>query len=220
MKRIKIVIFDLDGTLVDAYRAVSSSLNFALNEMGFPSIDDQTIKRSVGWGDRNLLGQFIPEAFLDRTLALCRRHHKKALARGTKFLPGAKPLIRSLREQGYHLAIASNRPTRFTNIILKNLGIKGHFHYVLCADKVKRGKPHPDILDGILRKLKLKPHHAVYVGDMAIDIQAGKNAGIKTVSVVTGSCTKRELAAYKPYKIITRIIEIKGVLDQLNSAAK
>ncbi len=214
--KIRLVIFDLDGTLVNAYKAVAQSVNFSLKKMGYPSLTDETIKRSVGWGDKNLISRFVTPTDVDGVLAIYRRHHKKSLKTGTKFLPGAKKLLFKLKKNGYRLAIASNRPSFYTKIILKHLNISSLFSCVICADQVKRGKPAGDILKEILKKLLLKPHEALYVGDMTIDVQAGQKAGIKTVAVVTGSSFRKEVVSFKPFKIINSIGAIEGVLQKID----
>lgn len=214
---IKLIIFDLDGTLVDAYKAVSRSLNFALQETGHKPMSDHIIKRSVGWGEKVLVKKFVDPDIAEKTLAVYRRHHRRALKGGTKFLPGAKTVLRQLKEEGYKLAIASNRPSPFTRIILRYLGIHRDFSCVLCADQVRRPKPHGDLLNNILKRLSLRPSQALYVGDMVIDVQAGRNARVKTVAVLTGSSYKREIARAKPHKIINNIKELGALLRELNT---
>ena len=209
---IRLVIFDLDGTLINAYRAVYESINFAMKKMGFPRVSAQTIRRSVGWGDRHLITKFVGEENSENILAIYRRHHRISLKHGTTMLPGALKLLRRLKKNKYRMAVASNRPTKFSLIILRQLGIKKYFDYVLCADKLKKGKPHPAILRTILRKFSLRPQEALYVGDMIIDLQAGRGARIKTVAVVTGSNSKTELARFKPYAIISRVDQVEKLL--------
>src|SRR6185503_1957833 len=147
----KIIIFDLDGTLVNAYRAVYNSINHAMARCGFPRVSAHVVKRSVGWGDRHLIEGFVGKEQAPAVLKIYRRHHKEALKTGLTFLPGAKRVIEQLKGQGYLLAIASNRPTRFTKDILKILKIEDHFDYVLCGDRSRRPKPHPDMLWQILK---------------------------------------------------------------------
>lgn len=213
---IKLVIFDLDGTLVDAYKAVVSSLNYTLDQVGRASIDDDTIKRTVGWGDRHLVGSFVGEGEVDRALSIYRQHHARALKSGTTFLPGARELVEALKSKGYKLAIASNRPTRFTHIILKHLQIGQVFDCVLCGDKVAHPKPAADILRQILARFSLSPDQALYVGDMTIDVETGHKAEVKTVAVITGSSVKEEIARLKPLRIIDHIAQIKGILEELD----
>lgn len=211
---IKVLIFDLDGTLVNAYKAVASSLNYAFKRAGFPPIDDAVIKRSVGWGDLHLIRRFVPNADVDKILQIYRRHHLYSLKTGTRFLPGARKLIDDLKKHGYKLAIASNRPTRFSLIILETLKVRGHFDIVLCADKVKRAKPAPDILLELLKRFNKKSSEVLYVGDMMIDIQTGKRAHVKTIAVSTGSCTLQELKSLKPFKVIKKISELRPILNE------
>jgi phosphoglycolate phosphatase len=210
---IRLVIFDLDGTLVNAYKAVFESINFAMKTSGFPTISAHTVKRSVGWGDRHLITKFVGPEHAPDVLAVYRRHHRTSLQNGTKLLPGALDLLRALKKSKYKIAVASNRPTKFSLIILKRLNIKKYFDYVLCADKLKKGKPHPAILQKILKRFALAPRQAIYVGDMIIDLQAGHRAKVKTVAVVTGSCTRKELAGFKPYAIISRVDQVRRLLN-------
>jgi len=213
----RLVIFDLDGTLINAYLAVYRSINFAMKKAGFPTVSALTIRRSVGWGDRHLITKFVGIENLDKVLPVYRRHHRQALKTGTSLLPGALRLLKRLKKENYKLAVASNRPTLFSLIILNRLKIKKYFDYVLCADKLKRGKPHPDILEKILKRFSLTPEEAMYVGDMVIDLQAGKAAGVKTVAVATGSCTKKELARHRPYAVISRVDQVLDLLGKKNS---
>ncbi len=215
-RKIGLVIFDLDGTLINAYTAVESSINFTLRRLGFPRCDAETIRRSVGWGDRHLLEGFVGSKQVGKALRIYRRHHAQALQRGTKFLPGAERLLQELKEQKYKLAVASNRPTQFSRIALRHLNIEKFFDYILCADKLKKGKPHPEILILILKKLGVKRSQALYVGDMTIDVQTGRRAGVKTVAIATGSSRHQELKQLKPFKIIKRIDRLSSILDALN----
>ncbi len=214
-KKIKAVIFDLDGTLVNAYPAVERSMNYALTHAGFPKVSALIIKRSVGWGDKHLIEGFVGKKHAPRVLAAYRRHHKGSLKDGVTFLPGAKKLLEDLKKDGYLLAIASNRPTRFTKIILKVLKIEDHFDYVLCGDKIKNPKPHPDILKLILKRFKLRTQDSLYVGDMTIDVQTGNSARVKTVVVLTGSSTRAEISALKPFKVIPRISQLMGIIQKM-----
>ena len=127
---IRLVIFDLDGTLINAYQAVYQSINFAMKKMGFPKVSAPTIRRSVGWGDRHLIEKFVGKENLENVLAVYRRHHRYSLKHGTALLPGALKLLRQLKKNKYKMAVASNRPTRFSLIILRQLEIKKYFYKI------------------------------------------------------------------------------------------
>lgn len=210
--KIKLVIFDLDGTLMNAYPAVYRSVNFTVEKFGFRPLTHRVIKRTVGWGDRHLLQTFIGDKNLDEALKVYRRHHASALRQDTKLLPGALKILQYLRDRGLKIAVASNRPTRFSLIALRYLRIKKYFDFILCGDKVSRPKPAPDILQAILKHFTCKPSEALYVGDMGIDIMTGRRARVKTVAVATGSNTAGELAALKPVAVIRDVFSVRKFL--------
>ena len=211
---IKLVIFDLDGTLVNAYPAVSQSVNYTLKALGVATRSHAEIKRSVGGGDKRLMVTFLGPKLADRALAIYRPHHAKALkSKGmVRFLPGALGTLKFLKSNGYKIAIASNRPTRFTRIILKVLGVLKLFDVVLCADHAVRFKPHPDILWAIAQRLGVDKKEVLYVGDMTVDVKCARAAGIRMVAVATGSSSKKELKSLKPWRIIGRMSQLKEVL--------
>jgi len=212
MKGIKLIIFDLDGTLVDAYPAIIKSFNYVMLRLGYPKQKSLTIRRAVGRGDENLLKPFVRREDLKKALLLYRKHHKTALLQGSRLFPNAVKVLAYLKGKGFKLAVASNRPTKFSWILIRHLGLRQYFDYVLCADSLKHLKPHPEILRRIMRRFSLKPRQVLYVGDMAIDAQTAGNAKVKAVIVTTGSSSKIEIIRKKPFRIIRRIIDVLKVL--------
>jgi phosphoglycolate phosphatase len=214
---IKLVIFDLDGTLVNAYPAVSQSVNYTLNVLGFAPRSHAQIKRSVGGGDRRLMVHFVGEELADKAIVIYRPHHTRALKLkgAVRLLPGALGVLKFLKGKGYKLAIASNRPTKFTRIILKTLDVLKYFDVVLCADRAKRPKPYPDMLWAIARRLDLGRKEVLYVGDMTIDVNCGHRAGVRVVAVTTGSSSKKELKDLKPWRIIDKMVKLKQIMGEI-----
>ncbi|MEW6009292.1 MAG: HAD family hydrolase [Candidatus Omnitrophota bacterium] len=208
---IKTIIFDLDGTLIDAYSAIESSFNFTMRKLGLPTQKKTIIRKAVGWGDGMLLAPFVPKSILPSALNIYRQHHKKSLVAKAKLFPAAINLLRKFSKK-YYLAVASNRPTKFSNILLKSLKLNKYFDFIICADKLKKGKPHPLILQKIIKKLKVKPKEALFVGDMAIDAQTAKRARVKAIIVRTGSSSLEEIRKERPYKIISSIKELEDYL--------
>lgn len=212
IKGIRLIIFDLDGTLVDAYPAITRSFNYAMQRMGYPAQDKLTIRRAVGLGDDGLLAPFIKAKDLKKTLSLYRRHHKDALIKYSRLFPNAIKLLKRLKKEKYKIAVASNRPTKFSRILIRHLGLRKYFDYVLCADRLEHIKPHPEILNKVMRKFSLKPKDSLYVGDMAIDAQAGMRAGVRTIIVTTGSSNRNEIREERPYRIINKVIGLSKIL--------
>jgi phosphoglycolate phosphatase len=212
MHNIKLIIFDLDGTLIDAYTAITRSFNYAMQKLHYPLQEASIIRRAVGWGDENLLRPFIQEKDLKKALAIYRQHHRLALVKNSRLFPQTEKVLSYLKNKGYKLAVASNRPTRFSWILIRHLKIAKYFDYVLCADKLRYIKPHPEILNKIMQRFHLEPKETVYIGDMTIDVQAGKRAKLKTVIVTGGSSTTFEIKKEKPCRIIKRLKDLLRIL--------
>lgn len=209
----RLVIFDLDGTLIDAYEAVQVSINYALARTGRPPVDYATVKRTVGWGDRHFVQTLAGPDRIEETIDIFREHHAGYLPNGASLLPGASAVLEELKAKGLSLAVATNRPTRFSLILLKELEIHGYFDHVLCGDKVKNPKPAPDILLEVLKYFGCRPREALFVGDMTVDILTGQSADVPTVAVTTGSSARSELEALNPAGIIGSMAELGGFLE-------
>ena len=206
----KLFIFDLDGTLVNAYAAIISSFNFTMRSLSAPVQSELTIKKAVGWGDQKLLEPFVSPKDLKKALGVYRRHHLQTLKTKTHWLPAAKELLCCLKRKGKRLAIASNRPARFTRIILKSLGASKFFDKVLCADQLKFGKPNPLILHRLIKAFGVLKQDVLYVGDMTIDVETGKRAGVATAAVATGSSTFLELKKAGPEYLFKDLSVLKS----------
>jgi phosphoglycolate phosphatase len=204
-----LIIFDLDGTLVDAYPAIIASLNFTLKALGLAQKSPREIRKAVGWGDVSLLKPFFSRRDLKRAIRIYRRHHESSLRRSVRLMPYAGQLLACLHANGFKLAIASNRPTRFTCIILKKLKLEKFFDKVLCGDRVRFRKPHPQILNTLVRNFKIAKGNVLYVGDMVLDVQTGRRAGIKTAAVATGSSSWSDLKKARPTYLLRNLKELK-----------
>jgi HAD superfamily hydrolase (TIGR01549 family) len=207
MSEKQLYIFDLDGTLVDAYKAIEKSLNFTLKKLGYNAVPFQKVKKTVGKGDKLFMQSFFDEKDIGNALKIFRKHHRKSLMAFTKLKPYAKFLLRNLKKKDKILAIASNRPSAFTNIILKALGIRKYFDYVLCADQIESLKPKPKILNIIVKKFKARKENTVYVGDMRIDLETARRAKIDAIFVTGGSSSINEVKGYKK-RIVHSLKEI------------
>lgn len=205
----KLFIFDLDGTLVDSYLAIQKSLNATRKKFGFKEIGLKRVIKAVGKGDRKFIQEFFPPELEDKALKIYRKQHKIDLLKYVKPMPYAKELLRFLKKRKIKIAIASNRPTKFTHLILNKLSMKKYIDYVLCGDRIKKLKPEPEIVFKILEKYKLSPHQTVFVGDMVIDIETAKNAGIDSVAITTGSSTQKELKKSHPTYLFKNLRQLK-----------
>ncbi|HIE36148.1 MAG TPA: HAD family hydrolase [Candidatus Omnitrophica bacterium] len=201
-------IFDLDGTLVDAYKAIQKSLNYTLKKLGYSSVPYQEVKRKVGKGDEIFIKTFFPLKDFKKALKIYQTHHKKSVLRYVKLLPYTKRLLYLLKRKKKIVAIASNRPKSFTNLILKKLDIKKYIDLLVCADEINSLKPNPKILKIILKKFKAKNKETIYIGDMDIDLEAAKRANLEAIYVKGGSTSQDRVKRYKNKKIASSLKEI------------
>jgi len=206
---IKLIIFDIDGTIVDAYGAIYKSIKYALRKSGYRRMPTYLkAKRSIGYGDKNFVATFVKAQDLDKATALYRKHHERSLLTGARVMPCAKGILSKLHGKGYKLAVCSNRPRKFSMILLKKLGLTKYFDMIECADNKKELKPSPFLINRIIRRMKVKKGEALYVGDMDLDIKAGRNAGVRTVAVVGGSSSRAELEKAGPFRIVRSLCGI------------
>lgn len=201
-------IFDVDGTLVDAYKAIEKSLNFALSQLGYAVVGMQKIKRSIGYGDKNFIRTFFRKNDIEKALSIYRKHHQTALLNFSKLKPNARKVLSSLKRKNKNLAVASNRPKHFTSILLDKLDIKKYFDQIVCADEIKSLKPNPKILKIILDNLAVNRSRAVYIGDMDVDLETARRANVDAVFAKGGSSTLSEVKKYRNKKVISDLGEI------------
>ena len=198
----KLFIFDLDGTLLDAYSAIVESMNYTLQRLNYPQADPARIIRAVGYGNYGLLKMFIRDQDLPVAKEIYRQHHQSNLYGKVFLMPGSLTLLQNLRTKGKLLAVATNRPRDTALLLLEILGIVDYFDRVLAGEEVKNPKPAPDIILALLEYFQVSKRETVFVGDMTIDAQTGRAAGVDTVIVTTGSSTREEIEAVKPGYII------------------
>jgi len=203
---IKLIIFDIDGTIVNAYGAIYKSIKYALRKSGYRRMPTYLkAKRSIGYGDRNFVATFVKPEDIDKATALYRKHHERSLLTGARVMPCAKGVLSKLHKKGYKLAVCSNRPRKFSMILLKRLALTKYFDMIECADNKKELKPSPFLINKIMRRMKVKKPEALYVGDMDLDIKAGRNAGVRTVAVLGGSSSRADLESQRPFKMIRNL---------------
>jgi phosphoglycolate phosphatase len=126
----------------------------------------------------------------------------------SKLKPHARDVLGTLKRRKKIIAIASNRPKYFTDLILKKLGIKKYFNIVLCADEINSKKPTPKILNTIAKRFSVDKNDAVYIGDMNIDLETAQRAHIDALFITGGSSTLREVRKYRNKKVLFDLKEI------------
>jgi phosphoglycolate phosphatase len=192
--RVRGVVFDLDGTLVDSYSAIADSLNRARGAFGLAPLATEEVRRRVGWGLETLVAELVGSDRVEEGVRLFRERYGEIYATHTTPLPGAVLTLETLAARGLRLAVASNKPARFSRPMLRGLGMLDALCCVTGPDTVGRAKPDPTMIRHCLDRMGLPPEDSIYVGDMALDVESGARAGLPVVLVASGSCEADELA--------------------------
>jgi 2-phosphoglycolate phosphatase len=214
------VIFDFDGTLADSYDAIAASLNYVRAANGLPPLPEAEIKKHVGRGLEILLAVLLPGSDVDRNVALYREHHVTVMQDHTRLIPGARAAIEALKRSGRLLAVCSNKKVAFTQALLDSFGLAPFFDVVLGPDDVPRPKPAPDMLLAALRRLGVAPAEALYVGDMDVDVQTARAAGVPVWVVPTGSADRATLEAARPDRLLDGLDELVRLVEDLPRAPR
>jgi 2-phosphoglycolate phosphatase len=211
MQNLRAVIFDFDGTLVDSYQAIAASVNHVRVCRGLPPLNEPEVRKHVGRGPVHLLQHTVPGTEIDVDLARYKAHHPSVLKSGTHLLPGVADTLPVLRQQGLQLAVCSNKLRVFTLELLEIFGLQALFQAVVGPEDAARPKPAPDMLVAALARLGIGPAEALYVGDMVVDIETARAAGVTVWVVTTGSDKLETLQAARPDRVIRDFTELRGI---------
>lgn len=200
--KIKLIIFDFDGTLGDTRANIVKTMRDTMLEMGLPEADEAAIAATIGIPLEKGFIQLYPSLSAEGTqrCAACYREifekNRKSLVPG--LFPGVKETLRRLKEEGYTLTIASSRSSKSLNGFLADMGIAEYISYVLGADSVSKAKPDPEPVLKTLRELGFRAEETLVVGDMPVDILMGRRAGARTLAVSYGNASSEELRKASP----------------------
>jgi phosphoglycolate phosphatase len=209
---VRAVLFDFDGTLGDSYPAITASVNHVRSLHGLPPLPEAEVRRHVGRGPDYLFRHTVPGGDLQADTAAYRAHHPSVLRGGTRLMPGAADALRALHERGLKLGVCSNKPVDFTRELLSYLGVAAYLDVVLGPEDVARPKPAPDMLLAALPRLGVAANEALYVGDMTVDVETARAAGVRVWIVPTGSDTPEAVAHARPDRTLHDLSELPALL--------
>jgi len=218
----ELLLFDLDGTLIDSVPDLAKALNSTLRELGRPVYDEATIRTWIGNGaamlvKRGLAGRRVidrepEEALFRQAMETFLKRYATVLNDATGLYPEVRETLEKLKEQGCQMAIVTNKPSQFVAPILKNLAIESHFDLIVGGEDLPRKKPDPLPLLHSCEVLGCKPEAAVMIGDSSNDILAAGAAGIPVIAVSYGYSAGRPVGELGADAVVERFGEILGIL--------
>jgi len=208
------IIFDLDGTLVDSFRAIHGSLKEAMMALGVSPWDYETTVHHVGRGIDHLVETAVGPQRKPRALDLFRKDYAATCLSMTFLLPSVAETLSRLSNNGYRLAVATNKSLPFTRKILEHFAIDSCFDCVLAPEEVSRPKPHPDMIQAILGRLQLSKQECLYVGDMPLDVETATKAGVDCLLVATGAYSYSELILEVQVPVVETFSQIPAYVER------
>lgn len=210
---VRAVIFDFDGTLADSYPGITASVNYVRSQHGLTPLQESAVRPYVGRGPAYLLAHTVPGGDPEKDLRSYRTHHPSVMYSGTRLLPGVADALAALKRNARRTAVCSNKPVAFTRALLAHFSLAALLDVVLGPEDVPRPKPAPDMLQVALSRLETPPEAALYIGDMVVDIETARAAGVAVWVVPTGSDGRENLEAARPDCILKDLRELPTCLQ-------
>jgi pyrophosphatase PpaX len=210
--RFPVVLFDLDGTLIDSGEMIVASFQHAARTVLGRDVPEERIRAAVG--GPGLLEQMraLDASRVDELVATYRRHNEPLHAE-LQACEGVDDVLARLHARGCRLGVVTAKRRETIRLAFDVLPIEHYFDVVVGSDSTERHKPHPEPLLLALERLGARPDEAAYVGDAPFDVQAAKRAGIFSVAVAWGRIHTRErLEAERPDALVATAEELLGVL--------
>jgi len=209
-----LIIWDLDGTLIDSKRDIAYAVNTTLARIDHPPLSHELIYEYVGNGVRPLIEKAVLATGGGNALETAIGHFQEIylahLLDTTVLFDGIPGVLKHFK--GKKMAVASNKPYIYVEKILEGLNIAPFFVSVKGGDSVEEKKPHPRMLEVIMREAGTSAPGTVFIGDSAVDMQTGKNAKVRTIGVTYGFRPTEEIVGSAPDAIIAAPRDLKEIL--------
>lgn len=213
----QLVIFDLDGTLINSLCDLADCVNLALQDKGFPMHPVDQYRYFVGDGVNKLIERVLPEK--EKSAELCRevkqgfdRYYAERFSVHTKPYPGISELLSQLAKREIRTAVVSNKPDEFTRKIIDALFAPGTFEFVAGGSDTIPKKPDPVLVNRCMEQLDVPKRLCCYCGDSNVDMITARNAGILSVGAAWGFRGEEELKEAGADYIIRSPLELLDVL--------
>ncbi len=208
----KFYIFDLDGTLLNSLPDIANAVNDALLKFGLPVHQADKYRFFVGNGIKVLAERVLPETFdknqFPQFLAEVERLYALKQMEFTRPYPGVLQMLKTLNHHSIPVAIFSNKPDSFTQVVVKHFFPDIDFVEVAGAQENLPKKPDPTIVNQMIKKVNIPKEQVAFIGDMATDMRTAKNAGVYAIGVSWGFREVEELISTGADHIVHKPMEI------------
>lgn len=213
IKNYSLLVFDWDGTIVDSEGLAVESMQQTAKELGYPIPPSKLIHENFGLSIEKVAENLFPDQKYQPIFSqiFFKYFNEETLA--TYFFEHAIETLIQLKNQGFTLAVATNRPRAKLNSALTTANIEHIFTTTRCPEE-GAPKPDPNMLLTILEELNHDPHNTLMIGDSVFDMQFAKNANVDALAVCYGHSKKEQLANFKPVGFVEKIKDLKTILKK------
>lgn len=204
-----LIVFDWDGTLMDSTAHITRSIQASCRDLGLPVPGDEAASYVIGLGLRDALQIAAPTLDPVDYPKLAERYRYHYLIKGetTELFSGVLPMLQTLRDEGYLLAVATGKSRVGLNRALDQVRLTSLFDGTRCADETF-SKPHPAMLHELTRELGQDIGRTVMIGDTTHDLQMAKNAGAAAIGVTYGAHPAKSLHAFEPLFVADNVASL------------
>jgi phosphoglycolate phosphatase len=185
-----LLIFDLDGTLIDSKLDLAHAVNATRSHMGLVPLEHERVYSYVGNGApvliRRVLGPDATEPQVEEALEFFLEYYREHYLDYTVLYPGVRESLDRLRDAGKQMAVLTNKPVRISKAILDGLGVGAHFFRVYGGNSFDFKKPHPIGVETLIRESGVPAERTLMIGDSGVDIQTAINARVQSCGVTYG----------------------------------
>jgi phosphoglycolate phosphatase len=186
----QLLIFDLDGTLIDSRLDLANAVNATRVHLGMSPIENERVYSYVGNGApvliRRALGEQATEAEIEEALEFFLEYYREHELDHTVLYPGVRESLDRFRAAGKQMAVLTNKPVRMSTAIVEGLGVGGHFFRVYGGNSFEFKKPNPVGVEALMREAGVEREGALMIGDSSVDVHTARNAGIRCCGVTYG----------------------------------
>lgn len=217
-----VLLFDLDGTLIDSAPDLACAGNLMLAELNRPTYSEQCFRDWIGNGAKVMvqralsgsskISSALDTEALESALSLFLKLYKANVCVKTQLYPGVDATVRTLKEQGYKLVIVTNKPNEFIAPIIAGLGLDGLFDLILGGDSLPKRKPDPLPLLHVCQQLPVDVSQCLMIGDSKNDILAAKAAKMDSIGLTYGYNYGEDIGLHHPELVVTHFADIVGAL--------